>query len=406
MIKRSCAVLLFGMLWVGIAYAGETATGVATLGRGRLVSITVTFGGSGYLLPPVITLTGGGGSGAAAQAVLEGDSVGSVVVLSPGDGYTSAPEVTFESPPVPLSLGFVAVDGDPRLKVEGPRLSRLVVERSESADGPWESWTEVVVPAEGAAVVDQPLGPSTSFYRAVTDTTRPTPILDMVWIEPGTFMMGSPASEVGRSADETLHEVTLSQGFYLGRYELTQGSYLEVVGTNPSSPANSTLPVNLLKWSDATNYCHLLTLREQEAGRLPANWKYVLPTEAQWEYACRAGTSTRFGYGDDTSQYIELQNYAWYDSSQMQPVGQKLPNPWGLYDMHGNVSELCADWYGNYPASSVTDPQGPATGVQHVARGGSWVNAFSPQNCRSAARRRSNGTSNADGFRPALISIR
>ena len=142
-----------------------------------------------------------------------------------------------------------------------------------------------------------------------------------------------------------------------------------------------------MSWFDATNYCGKLTQRERAAGRIATNSVYRLPTEAEWEYACRAWTSTRFSYGDDPG-YTELNNYAWYtnnSSNVTHPVGQKLPNPWGLYDMHGNVAEWCQDWYGPYPGGIALDPQGPATGSVRVIRGGLWLRPASY--CRSAWRK-------------------
>jgi formylglycine-generating enzyme required for sulfatase activity len=152
--------------------------------------------------------------------------------------------------------------------------------------------------------------------------------------------MGSPDSEQDRERDEgpqTL--VTLTRGFWMGRYEVTQGEYLAVMESNPSYFTGDTnRPVENVSWNDATNYCAKLTVRERAAGRLPAGWEYRLPTEAQWEYACRAGSTNRFHYGDDPG-YTELANYAWYtiNTGSTQAVGGKLPNQWGLYDMHGNV---------------------------------------------------------------------
>jgi len=166
-----------------------------------------------------------------------------------------------------------------------------------------------------------------------------------------------------------------------------QGEYLAVIGSNPSVFTGDTnLPVDSVSWFNAANYCGKLTLRERAAGRISTNSMYRLATEAEWEYACRAWTSTRFSYGDDPG-YTSATNYAWYDvnsGSTTHPVGQKLPNRWGLYDMHGNLSEWCQDWYGPYPGGIALDPQGPATGSTRVTRGGLWLRPASL--CRSARR--------------------
>jgi len=181
--------------------------------------------------------------------------------------------------------------------------------------------------------------------------------------------------------------VTLTRGFFLGRYEVTQGEYLSVIGTNPSYFTGDTnRPVEMMNQYDATNYCAQLTARERLAGRLPAGWAYRLPTEAEWEYASRAGSTNRFSYGEDPG-YAQLGNYAWYDPNSggtTHAVGGKLPNRWGLYDMSGNVWEWCSDWYGNYPGGSVTDPQGSSSGSYRVVRGGSW--GHDGRLCRSAFR--------------------
>ena len=210
------------------------------------------------------------------------------------------------------------------------------------------------------------------FYRAVL-FDAPT---NLVFIPPGTFRMGSPTNEVDRSDNEGPQTaVTISRGFWMGRYLVTQGDYMGAMGSNPSFFTNGTQvltrPVEQVAWFDATNYCGLLTQREQAAGRIPINSVYRLPTEAEWEYACRAWTSTRFSYGDDPGE-TNLTNYAWYVDmpGTTQPVGQKLPNRWGLYDMHGLVWEWCNDWYGVYPGCLTLDPQGAATGPGRVIRGG------------------------------------
>ena len=227
------------------------------------------------------------------------------------------------------------------------------------------------------------------FYRAQIFA----PPANMVFIPPGTFMMGSPTNEVDRDPDEGPQTaVTISRGFWMGQFEVTQGEYEVVMGSNPShfQPPNATedanRPVEQVSWTDATNYCAHLTQRERAAGRIPTNSVYRLPTEAEWEYACRGWTSTRFSYGDDPV-YTKLTDYAWYiDNSgrTTHPVGQGSPNPWGLYDMHGNVLEWCQDWYRPYPGGIVVDPQGATTGVFRVLRGGGWSDVA--RHCRSAFR--------------------
>jgi formylglycine-generating enzyme required for sulfatase activity len=145
-------------------------------------------------------------------------------------------------------------------------------------------------------------------------------------------------------------------------------------GFNPSwFVGDPDLPVESLTWYDATNYSAQLTDHERLAGRLPAGYVFRLPTEAEWEYAARAGTTPRFSYGDDPG-YLSLTNYAWYSANsgdRTHPVGLKQPNPWGLYDVYGNVEEWCLDWYGNYSGGAVTDPKGPPSGPNRVIRGGS-----------------------------------
>ncbi len=216
----------------------------------------------------------------------------------------------------------------------------------------------------------------------------PVPSLPAVWIQPGTFTMGSPDNEQDRNSDEGPQTVvTLTTGFFMSKYLVRQGDYLAVMGSNPSHyTGDANRPVETVSWVNATNYCAQLNAQEQTAGRLPAGWVYRLPTEAEWEYACRAGTTTRFSFGDDPSSTL-LGSYAWYSSNSggtTQPVGTKLPNPWGLYDMHGNVFEWCQDWFGTYPGGSVTNPSGPASSSDRVIRGGDWSDDGA--NCRSANR--------------------
>jgi formylglycine-generating enzyme required for sulfatase activity len=191
--------------------------------------------------------------------------------------------------------------------------------------------------------------------------------MKLALIRPGKFMMGE---------EKDRHEVALSKPFYMGVTEVTQAQYQAVMGTNPSTFKGETNPVEIVSWNDATEFCKKLSEKTRRAVRLP--------TEAEWEYACRAGTATAFSFGDAGSA---LGDYAWYTSnsgSTTHPVGQKKPNAWGLYDMHGNVWEWCADWYGDYPKVAVTDPQGAASGASRVLRGGSWD--YNPDVCRAAYR--------------------
>jgi formylglycine-generating enzyme required for sulfatase activity len=222
----------------------------------------------------------------------------------------------------------------------------------------------------------------------------------MVFIPPGTFRMGSPEGEVDRGLLEGPQtDVILSRGFWISKYELTQGEYELVMGNNPSwfngdrtaevgedYGTDLRRPVENVSWNDAIAYCAQLTARELGAERIPANSAYRLPTEAEWEYACRAWTSTRFSCGDDPD-YAQLANYAWYSINSggtTHPVGEKLPNQWGLYDMHGNVWEWCQDWLHAYRGGLALDPLGMAPGVNRVDRGGSWF--VEAGYCRSAQR--------------------
>jgi formylglycine-generating enzyme required for sulfatase activity len=230
--------------------------------------------------------------------------------------------------------------------------------------------------------------------------------LEMKPIPAGTFVMGSPSDEQDRDSDEGPQtRVTISKPFWLGKTEVTQAQWKAVMGNNPSYFKGDDLPVEEVSWTDAVAFCE--KLNEMKRDTLPAGYHYTLPTEAQWEYACRAGTTTRFSYGNDTG-YSQLGSYAWYDensSSKIHPVGEKLPNRWGLHDMHGNVFEWCLDWYGEYPGGSITDPQGPQSGTSRVLRGGGWyVNA---RVCRSAVRLwfRPVSTYTLLGFRVALSSV-
>ena len=212
-------------------------------------------------------------------------------------------------------------------------------------------------------------------------------------IPPGKFVMGSPADEPDRHPNEQDQiEVTLTKPFRFGVHEVTQGQWKTVMGTSPwkerkgweSIQVGEQVAATHVNWEDANEFCRKLTERERAAGRLRDGWEYRLPTDAEWEWACRAGTTTAYSFGDDASQ---LDDYAWFaenaGETSAHEVGLKKPNPWGLYDVHGNVQEWCRDWRSSpLPRQGGTDPMGPVEGETRIFRGGAWK---SPDwRCRSA----------------------
>lgn len=208
-------------------------------------------------------------------------------------------------------------------------------------------------------------------------------------VAPGSFQMGSPAGEKDRLETETPHTVRIGKGFWMGIHEVTQKQYAQVTGGDPAHFKGDNLPVEKVSFDDALDFCRKLSALPQEraAGR-----SYRLPTEAEWEYACRAGTNTPFHFGesvngmqanhDGTKPYGTSQSGP--NLGKTAPVGSYPANAWGLHDMHGNVWEWCADWYGPLAADAVTDPKGADKGAGRVLRGGSWANAG--KNCRAADR--------------------
>ena len=316
----------------------------------------------------------------------------------PGIGLTVAVPVIISpqtSPILLTGMGDIVVY---ELYVTGPAGDDLEVQYANAlAFGgayQWVSLTNFVLGTRPFVVVEEsiPLAQMWFFRVLAQAAPPPTPEPDPArWarISPGTFTMGSPETEYDRSSDESPQtEVTLSRGFWVGRFEVTQGEYTAVVGTNYSTfTGDPNQPVEQVSWYDASNYCALLTMQEQAAGRLPAGYVYRLPTEAEWEYVARAGTTTRFFFGDDNHSYTELPNYAWFSADSngsTHDVGGKQANQWGLYDTSGNVFEWCADLYGPYPGGPVTDPAGPVSGAIRVMGGGSW--RFPGGDARSAAR--------------------
>jgi formylglycine-generating enzyme required for sulfatase activity len=193
----------------------------------------------------------------------------------------------------------------------------------------------------------------------------------LVKIPPGTFVMGSDSAK--DASEHPAHRVTISYPFWMGKHEVTQAEYEELTGKNPSRFKGPSLPVETVSWEDVVAFCRRLSEHERNAGRIPEkDYEYRLPTEAEWEYCCRAGTQTNFYFGDDLSKIGE---YEWTrDNSEgrTHKVAQKHPNPWGLHDMVGNVREWCLDWLGPYLPESQKDPMGPETGTKRVFRSGDW----------------------------------
>ncbi len=276
--------------------------------------------------------------------------------------------------------------------------------------------------------------------------------LPMSWIPAGAFVMGSPETEQGRKADESPQTtVTLTKGYWMGNTEVTIGQWKAVTGQSvrdkvikllndetlydfdgkqmmerdfmhfdKNSPdkvlasEDDRVPMYFVSWNEAMNFCHKLTAQEKAGGRLPAGYEYTLPTEAQWEYACRAGT-TGATYSDSS-----LEKIAWYVKNSSigytgrgwgnptagpRAVGEKLPNSWGMHDILGNIWQWCRDWYGPYPGGNVTDPLGPATGTYRVNRGGSFGSGANDERSANRAKNPPNEDSAYRGFRIVLAAV-
>ena len=280
----------------------------------------------------------------------------------------------------------------------------------------WITITNITLSQNPFIFYDNTAGNTEQYYQAIqiTHSANPNPEL-YVWIPPGTFTMGSPLTEVGRwERDGPQTQVTIKQGFWISKYEVTQKEYLNVMGTNPSSFTGDLMrPVEQVNWADATNYCGKLTQQERALGRLPFGYVYRLPTEAEWEYACRAGTTTATAFGNSlSSTQANFEGTHPYNGAAIGPsigktsvAGSYSSNPWGLYDMHGNVWEWCLDWWSDaLPGGSVSDPEGPSSGSYRVSRGGCWSN--SGNYCRSGLRNyyTIEFKSFYLGFRPVLAS--
>jgi formylglycine-generating enzyme required for sulfatase activity len=216
--------------------------------------------------------------------------------------------------------------------------------------------------------------------------------MTLVWCPAGEFTMGSPNSESDRWINEDQVEVMLTRGFWLGQCEVTQAEWNQVMASNPwkdKTPVakeGDDFPATYICWDDAVEFCRKLTDQERKAGRVPDDWEYTLPTEAQWERACRAGTKTKFYFGDDESKLVEyacFRNTADKADEQYSHRRQKKPNAWCLHEMHGNVAEWCRDWYA-VALPGGRDPEVTKEGAERVLRGGGWDDTA--VGCRAAAR--------------------
>jgi len=257
------------------------------------------------------------------------------------------------------------------------RLDRDAARALHGAGHRWPLLASLKVDHDGEAVIDRlALAGPHGGVEVVTGVSILCDPTRFVWISPGEFMMGS---NDGSSDEKPVHRVVIRKGFWLGKYGVTQGEWESVMGSNPSHfKGNSRLPVEGVCWNDVQDFIRKVNSRTGK--------RFRLPSEAEWEYGCRAGTTTRYSFGDDERL---LGKYGWFDGNsgkQTHPVGEKQPNGWGLYDMHGNVWEWCSDWYdgGYYGKSPESDPQGPSSGGNRVVRGGSWSHI--PHGVRSANR--------------------
>lgn len=231
-----------------------------------------------------------------------------------------------------------------------------------------------------------PVTPTQPLEKAIPMEIAPSQKVEMVLIESGTFTMGATESDARRAFADFLaswknlrtttepqlewflkqtpqHQVTISRPFYMGRYEVTQAQWESIMGENPSRSNGDLLPVERVSWKKCVEFCRRLNSAQPDDG-----WEYRLPTEAEWEFACRAGSTGDYPSGDIDELCWNIKN----SEERPHPVGQKKPNAWGLYDMHGNVWEWCSDWFGEYSSEAATDPAGPLSGSYRVARGGGY----------------------------------
>jgi formylglycine-generating enzyme required for sulfatase activity len=334
--------------------------------------------------PGVIRLSAGShdfgqvlsGEAARWELTVQNEGEGDLTVTAWG-GLPAGGFELVQAPPVPLTI---APHESMTLTVQfapdslGKKAATLSIHLEQAPEAMPE------VPLVGVGVVAIP-GSAGYHYSPLTNSFG----MEFVYIPAGSFLMGSPETEPGRNPDEVQHGVTITRAYYIQTTSVTQAQWQALMGVTPSrfKERDRDCPVIGVSWSDCQKFIQRLNARGEGT--------YRLPTEAQWEYACRAGTPTAFANGEIIKVFCEydpnLDALGWYCGNAPQgphPVAQKSPNAWGLYDMHGNVYEWCHDWYAEYPTTPQTDPQGPFTGSARVARGGSWFS--SSKNCRSGAR--------------------
>jgi formylglycine-generating enzyme required for sulfatase activity len=298
-----------------------------------------------------------------------------------------------------LSLGMVSVWAGGKGLQQGPKRTQVGTKQKSVSQPNTDSNQRKSSPPS-------PPQEGTDFYGSWID-----PKARFVWINPGTFQMGSiEGTDPDRYKDEVPHRVTLNRGFWLLDHEVTQREYEWVMGNNPSRfTGDAARPVEQVSWYDAVAFCKKLTDLDRSLKKIGWDQAYRLPTEAEWEYAARAGSTGARYTVDGLGPADSLNEIAWWDGnsdSKTHAVRGKKPNAWGLYDMLGNVWEWCSDWYGDYPSGDVTDPKGPSSGTFRVGRGGSL--SSDARRARSANRERfiPGGRGGHLGFRPALSSVR
>jgi uncharacterized repeat protein (TIGR02543 family) len=435
----------------GEVYAAGSTTAEARAGQSTPVNILMSYAGETIEKTFTVTFDSNGGDGDVPQSIQV--NAGGNITLPGGDGLSKdgyvfggwsddrdgTEESYHVSYPYPITASItlyaVWVEADKVVYVESisideSTLNLIVGGETETLTATvypddatnkaitWSSSDTAVATVSNDGTITAVAAGNTTITVTTADggftaqcevTIYPT---DMVRINAGTFMMGSPISEPERATGETQHEVTLTKGFYMGKYQVTQEQYEAVIGSNPSyfqtavegeTGTPGKLPVEKVSWYDAVEFCNKLSALEglQEvytiSGRTPASgnpitgatvtadWSkngYRLPTEAEWEYACRAGTTTAYNTGETISD-----NTGWYSAnsgSKTHQVGLKTANEWGLHDMHGNVLEWCWDLRADYTNEAQNDPTGGDTGSNRVRRGGSWFS--SSQSMRSANR--------------------